>query len=110
MFDEATGLQLGHSLAKLFLRVHDDWAIPRYRLLDRLTRYQQEPDTLIGGLNSDFVPAVEKHQRVITYLVFGLRIRIYGRFGQDRARIRRVSKRARAGKDISKCIARGLDL
>src|SRR5713101_2713118 len=107
MFDEASGLQLGNSLAKLFLRVHDDWAIPRHRLLDRLTRYQQEPDTLIGGLHHDLVATVEKHQRVITYLVFGLRVRIYGRFGQDRARIRRVSKSTGAREYVSKCIARG---
>src|SRR5437899_1024881 len=109
MFDEVTGLQLGHRLTQLLLRVHDDWAIPRYRFLDRLTRHQQEPDTLIAGLNGDFVSAVEKHQRVIAYLVLGLRVRIHGRFGENRARIRRVSKRSRAGKNVGKSVTSGLD-
>src|SRR2546426_724630 len=63
MFDERSGLQFGYCLAQLFLRVHHDRAVPCNRLLDRLARYQKETDTLVAGLDSDLVAAVEEHQR-----------------------------------------------
>jgi hypothetical protein len=49
MFDEVTGLHVGHCLAYLLLRVHYDRAVPCNRLLDRLARHQQEADASIAG-------------------------------------------------------------
>jgi hypothetical protein len=34
-------------------------AIPRHRLFDRFTRYQQKGDAFITGLNDDHIPVVE---------------------------------------------------
>src|SRR3989442_6088670 len=37
----------------------------RHRLLQRLTRNQQEPNALVPGLHRDLVAAVEEHQRAV---------------------------------------------
>jgi hypothetical protein len=61
MPNEAAVVQFRHRLAQLLLRIHHDRPIPRYRLLDRLARHQQEPDSLGSSLHSDLVSAIEQH-------------------------------------------------
>jgi len=65
MLDEIAGLQFGHGLAQLFLRVHHDGPYHATGSLDRFTRYQKEANSLIAGLDRDLVAAIEKHQRVM---------------------------------------------
>ena len=76
MFDEGAGLQFGHCLAQLLLRIHHDRAVPCNRFLNRLARNQQESDTLVARLHHDLVAAVEEHQRVVADIVDGRRIRL----------------------------------
>ena len=61
MFDELAGLQVGHGLTDLLLRVHHDGSVPRHRLFDRLTRYQQEANPFIASLHANFIAAIEEH-------------------------------------------------
>src|SRR5581483_4379135 len=62
---ESTLLQFGKSLAELLLRVHHDWAIPGYRLFQRLAGDQQKADAFIAGLHGHFIAAIKEHQRAI---------------------------------------------
>ena len=93
----------------MFLRIHHNGAVPRNWLFDRLARDQQEPNSFVSGLDGDLVPTIEQHQRVIPHVVDGRRVWIFYFFGQDRARIRGVSERARTREYISEGIACGLD-
>ena len=62
VFNERPDAQLVVSALELLFGIHDDRAVPGNRLLDRLTRYEQETDTLVTGLDADLVTAVEQHQ------------------------------------------------
>src|ERR1700756_5158516 len=64
--DERAVVQFGEGLPQLGLGVHYDRAVPRYRLLDRLARDQEEPDALLAGLDRHLVAAIEHHQRTIS--------------------------------------------
>src|SRR5438094_10247798 len=107
--DESAGVQFGHSMAQLFLRVHHNRTVPCNRLLDRLTRYQQEVDTLVARLPHDPDATVEEHQRVVTDIVHGRRIGFLDLLRQNRAWIRRIAEGARAHEHVGNSIARGLD-
>ena len=83
------------------LRVHHDRSIPGDRLLDRLSRDEQEPDALVAGLHDDFVAAVEQHERSVA----GLGSRFTASLpvdllGQHAARLRRVAERAGAREHV----------
>ena len=47
------------------LGVHHDRTVPGHRLLDRLSRDEQEADPLVARLHHDLVAAIEQHQRSI---------------------------------------------
>ena len=55
-------------VSQLLLRVHHDWAIPRYRFFQWLAGNQQKADALIAGLDGYFVAAIKEHQRAIVSL------------------------------------------
>jgi len=57
--EERPFLQLLIGLLQLFLRVHDNGAVPGDWLLERLARDEQEADPFVAGLHHDFVAAVE---------------------------------------------------
>ena len=50
MLQERPLLEFPEGLPKFFLCVHDDRAVPRHRLLQRLSRDQKEPDPVLPGL------------------------------------------------------------
>jgi hypothetical protein len=62
LLDKCAVLEIGHRMPQLLLRVHHDGAIPCDRLLNRLARYQQEPNALRSRLYRNLVAAVEQHQ------------------------------------------------
>ena len=76
--DEGAILQLAHGLAQFGLGVHDDGAIPRHRLLERLARDEQEADALRAGLHHDLVAAVKEHERMVFRVVDRRRVGIDG--------------------------------
>src|SRR5437867_4865118 len=65
LLDERAVLELGVRPPQLVLRVHDDGPVPRHRLLDRLPRHEQEPDTGVACVDRHRVPAVEQHERPV---------------------------------------------
>src|SRR5439155_27121663 len=67
LLDESTVLELGVRAPQLVLRVHDDGAVPRHRLLDRLPRHEQEPDTGVACLDRHRLPTVEQHERPVLH-------------------------------------------
>src|SRR4029077_20409307 len=73
LFQESSYLEFGECLLELLLRVHHDRSVPCDGLLKRLSRNQQEADSIISGLNRDFVALIEKDERAV--------IRRYGRRG-----------------------------
>src|SRR4029077_10685486 len=110
MFDERARMQFGYCLAKLFLCIHHDWAVPRNRLFDWLAGYQQETDSFATSLDDDLISAVKEHERVIVDVVDGRGVRINDLIRKDRPRIRGVTERAGAREDVSESVARRLDL
>src|SRR5581483_10973375 len=67
--DERPGVQLVEGLLQLGLGVHDDRAVPRDRLADRLAGNEQEADAVVAGLHRHLVAGVEQNQRAITGLL-----------------------------------------
>src|SRR3984957_9138451 len=55
-------------LPKLLLRVHDDGAVPGYRLFEWLSRYQKEPDSIVAGLHCELITAIEEYKRAVVSL------------------------------------------
>src|ERR1700693_5752196 len=110
MFNELSGLQFGHGLPKLLLRVHNNRSVPCDRLFDRLAPHQQETDTLVSSLDSEFVAAVAPHHRWAGHLMLRRRLGGCRLFSQNRARIRGIAKRAGACEDIGKGVPRRFDL
>ena len=74
MTDERAVVQLGHCLAQLFLRVHDDGSVPRNGLFERLTRDEQKANALGTGLDNDLIAAVEEDERMVARVVNGIGI------------------------------------
>src|SRR5215475_1137572 len=64
-FQKRPALQVLERLPELLLRVHYDWAVPGHGLLDRLSRNQEEPDSLVPGVDRDLVAAVEEYERAV---------------------------------------------
>ena len=91
------------------MRVHHDGAVPGHWFFDGLAGDEQEADAFVACLDSDFVAAVEEHQRVIFDVVDRLRIGFGYLFGQNGARFRGIAERAGAREHVSKGVARGLD-
>src|ERR1700728_3832474 len=72
--DERAIVQLGHRLAQLFLRVHDDGSVPSDRLFERLARNEQEANPLGTGLDDDLLATVEEDERMALRVVDRLSI------------------------------------
>src|SRR5262245_47084631 len=68
---KCSALEVLECLSELLLRVHYDRAVPGHRLLDRLSRNQEEPDPLVPGVDRDLVAAVEEHERAVVGLPRG---------------------------------------
>src|SRR6202049_3778185 len=110
MFDEGAGVQFGYCLGWLFLRVHDNRAVPRDWLLDGLARNQQETNSFYAGLHHDLISAVKEHQRMIADVVDWRSIWFCHIVREHGSRLRGVPERARASEHVRKGVARGLDL
>src|SRR5438445_1417300 len=110
--DEGAVLQLGVRAPQLVRRVHHDGAVPRYRLLDRLSRHEQESDAGVASLLRHRVPAVEQHQRAVLHLPIASASLGRNRshlLGADGAGLRGVAERAAALEHVGKRVPRGLD-
>src|SRR6516165_876742 len=71
------------ALLQLGLRVHHDRAVPGDRLLDRLTRHEDEADAIVAGLHADLIAGIEQHQRTIAGpLAYKDLVLTVGLFGQ----------------------------
>src|SRR5579863_79623 len=75
VLQECSLAQFGERFLKLFLRIHHDGPVPGHRLFQRLSRDQQETDSVVAGLSGDFVAGIEKNQRPIVGLNRGRSIR-----------------------------------
>ena len=69
VLDERSVAQIGDGLLQFSARVHDDGAVPGYRLLDRLAGNQQKPDAFFAGLDRHLVAAVKKDQGPVSRLL-----------------------------------------
>jgi hypothetical protein len=52
-------------LLQFFVSVHDNWAAPRNRFLQRPTGDQKKSDARFTSLDRHLVAAVEQHQRAV---------------------------------------------
>ena len=80
MLQERPLLEFPERLAKLFLRVHHNRAVPRHRLLKRFSRDQQEPDSVVPGVYRNLVTAIKEYERAVVRLRGRRRVRPSGRF------------------------------
>src|SRR5688572_12870988 len=87
VFDEGAVAQLGVGLAQLFGRVHHDRSLPRHRLLERLSRHEQEPDPRRSRLHRDLVAAIEQNEGPIAHHVFHFAAIGLDAVGGDRLRL-----------------------
>src|SRR5947209_12445301 len=69
VLQECSLLEFLVGLLELFLRVHDDRAVPGYGLLERLPRNQEEADAVVTGLHRNLVAPVEQHKRAVVGLL-----------------------------------------
>lgn len=49
-------------MPELLLRVHDDWAVPGYGLLQWPARDEQKADAIVSCLYGDLIPAIKEHK------------------------------------------------
>lgn len=59
---EGAIVEIAHGLLDLFMRVHDDGAVPCDRLFDRGARDQEEADPLFARLHGDFFAGAKADQ------------------------------------------------
>jgi hypothetical protein len=55
-------LKLLERLAKLLLRVHHYWSVPRNWLLQRFSGAQQKPYSIITGSHRYFIASIEEYE------------------------------------------------
>ena len=63
--DESARPQFGVGLPQLLFGIHHDRPVPRYRLLDRLSRHEQETYPVVAGLHDDFIAAIEQDEEPV---------------------------------------------
>jgi hypothetical protein len=55
-------LKFFKGLLELFLCVHDDWTVPGHGFFQRLPGDQEESDSIVAGLHSNFVAAIKDNE------------------------------------------------
>ncbi len=62
LLQEFTLLEFVERLPELLLCVHDNGAIPGYRLLKRFSGDQEKPDAVVARLHRDLVAAIKEYE------------------------------------------------
>src|SRR5262245_36773308 len=100
LLDERAVLKLEDRLPQLLLRVHHDRPVPGDRLLERLSRDQQEPDSLIPGLHHHLVTSIEQHERPVADRFVDRVLVPAAEIGLHRTRVGSIAKLTRTLEDI----------
>src|SRR6266704_121022 len=111
--DERPAPELVVGVRQLFLGVHHDRPLPGDRLLERLSRDQQEPHPLLARVHRDLVAGVEQDEGAVPRFLRALAARIAstGRdaIGANALRCGRIAEAAAAFKDVCERMPRRLD-
>src|SRR5215467_873845 len=106
---KCSALEVLESLPELLLRVHYDRAVPGHRLFERLSRNEEEPDSLVSGVDRDLVAAVEERERAVVGLPRRRRVSPFNPFGRYREGGRCVAELPISRKNIREGVSRRLD-
>src|SRR5437660_2484157 len=108
LFQECPLLQFLERLPELLLGVHDDRAVPGHGLLERLSRDEEEPDSVVSGLYFELIAPIEENQRTIVRLRRRRRVQPPDSFRRHGERTRRIAELPSACEHVRKSVPGGL--
>src|SRR6266851_485143 len=102
--DETMGSEVSkrfrECLPQLLLRIHYDWTVPCDRLFERLSRNQQEPDSVVARLHCNLVAPIKDYERAVVGLHGRRSVQPFHRFRRYCERTRGVAELSASGENI----------
>jgi hypothetical protein len=102
-------LQFCERQPRLLLRIHHDGAVPCDGFLKRLSRDEQESDSVLPCLHRDFVAAIKEYERKVICFHRRSCVQLRNRFRRYSEWARRITRFSASRKNMDKGMTRRLD-
>ncbi len=95
-------MQFRERLTQLLLRIHHDWTVPSDWLFERLPGDEEKSDSIVSGLDSNFIAPIEEYKRTVVRLNRRVGVQPLDGFCRHCERTRGIAEFPAACKNVSK--------